>query len=146
MAEMCVQNNQQLLSQRRYYRIVGDYAKDLIQARPEYMGGPAVLAGPEDIQGQFDFPVRDVNLPLKPSDNAQVWADVFQTASSNMLITQRIDIFWVFKQLCESMGIKNIEDARIDQMGQAAMNFQVMPDEQIQGQAQAGNLIPMGNA
>jgi hypothetical protein len=146
LAEMCVQNNQQLLSQQRYYRIIGDYAKDLIQARPEYLGGPAILAGPEEIQGNFDFPVRDVNLPMKPSDNAQVWADVFQAAASNPLITQRIDLFWVFKQLAESMGIKNIDDARIDQMAGANMNFQVMPDEQLANQAQAGNIIPMGNA
>lgn len=144
LAEMCVQNNQQLLSQQRYYRIVGDYAKDLIQARPEYMGGPAILAGPEEIQGNFDFPVRDVTMPLKPSDNAQVWADVFEASVRNPLITQRIDIFWVFKQLCESLGIKNIDDARIDQMGMPA--FQVMPDQQLANQAQAGNIVPMGQA
>ena len=147
LAEMCVQNNQQLLSQRRYYRIIGDYAKDLIVPDPMYPGAnPAVLAGPEDIQGNFDFPVRDVNLPMKPSDNAQVWADVFEASVRNPLITQRIDIFWVFKQLCESLGIKNIDDARIDQLGAANMNFQVMPDEQIANQAQAGNMIPVGQA
>ena len=146
LAEMCVQNNQQLLSQRRYYRIIGDYAKDLIQPAIEFPGSPAVLAGPEDIQGNFDYPVRDVNLPLKPSDNAQVWADVFQASISNPLITQRIDIFWVFKQLCESMGIKNIDDARIDQLGAANVNFNILPDQQIQDQAQAGNMIPIGAA
>jgi hypothetical protein len=146
MAEMCVQNNQQLLSQQRYYRIIGDYAKDLVQARPEYPGSPAILAGPEEIQGNFDFPVRDVNLPMKPSDNAQVWADVFEASVKNPLITQRIDIFWIFKQLCDSMGIKNIDDARIDQMGAANMNFQVTPDEQIMNQAQAGNIVPVGQA
>jgi hypothetical protein len=146
LAEMCVQNNQQLLSQQRYYRIIGDYAKDLLQAAPEYPGGPAILAGPEEIQGNFDFPVRDVNLPLKPSDNAQVWADVFEASVKNPLITQRIDIFWIFKQLCESMGIKNIDDARIDQMMGANMNFQVMPDQQIADQAQAGNMMPIGQA
>ncbi|MBW2411895.1 MAG: hypothetical protein JRF72_19035 [Deltaproteobacteria bacterium] len=147
MAEMCVQNNQQLLSQRRYYRIIGDYAKDLIQPDPMYAGGriPAVAAGPEDIQGNFDFPIRDVNLPIKPSDNAQIWAEVFDRASTNPLISQRIDVFWIFKQLCDSLGVKNIDDARIDQMA-AGMNFQVMPDQAIQAQAQAGNIVPMGMA
>ena len=90
--------------------------------------------------------MRDVNLPLKPSENAQVWADVFEASVKNPLITQRIDIFWIFKQLCESMGIKNIDDARIDQMAAANMNFQVTPDEQIMNQAQAGNIVPMGQA
>jgi hypothetical protein len=114
--------------------------KELIETRQEYLGGPAVLAGPEEIQGIFDFPVRDVNLPTKPSENAQVWADVFTAAASNPLITQRIDLFWIFKQLTESLGIKNIDDARIDQMN---TNFQVTPDEQILDQAQRGNVVPM---
>lgn len=143
LAEMCVQNNQQLLSQRRYYRIIGDYAKDLIKADPLYAGGqiPAIQAGPEDIQGNFDFPIRDVNLPIKPSDNAEVWADVFKAASSNIIIAQRIDIFWIFKQMCESLGIKNIDDARIDQM--QLPRFNVMPDQQIENRVQAGDLVPM---
>ncbi|NIT53928.1 MAG: hypothetical protein GWO41_14630, partial [candidate division Zixibacteria bacterium] len=144
MAEMCVQNNQQLLSEQRYYRILGNYAKELITPAQEFPGGPAVLAGPEDIQGNFDFPIRDVNLPLKPSDNAEIWAEVFQTASSNPLLAQRIDIFWIFKQLAESLGIKNIEDADLaQQMGQSTLNYQVLPDEQIANQEQAGNIIPM---
>ena len=141
MAEMCVQNNQQLLSQRRYYRIIGDYAKELIQPAQEYMGGPAIQAGPEDIQGNFDFPIRDVNLPIKPSDNAQVWADVFKAAASNPIINQQIDIFWIFKNLVESMGIKNIDDARLQQMPMP--NFSVLPDQQIANQVQAGNMLPM---
>lgn len=144
LAEMCVQNNQQLLSQRRFYRIIGEYAKDLIQVDPTYAGGniPAIQAGPEDIQGLFDFPIRDVNLPMKPSDNAEVWADVFKASSSNPIISQQIDVFWIFKQLCESLGIKNIDDARI-QIGNANINYNVLPDQQIQNRVQAGDLMPI---
>jgi hypothetical protein len=145
LAEMCVQNNQQLLSQRRFYRIIGEYAKDLIQIDPSYAGGniPAIQAGPEDIQGLFDYPIRDVNLPVKPSDNAEVWADVFKAASSNPIIAQQIDIFWIFKNLCESLGIKNIDDARIDQLQGMLPNYSILPDEQIAGQVKAGNMVPM---
>lgn len=146
MAEMCVQNNQQLLSQRRFYRIIGDYAKDLIQVDPLYAGGsiPAIQAGPEDIQGLFDYPVRDVNLPIKPSDNAEIWVEVFQAAGNNPFISQQIDIWWIFKNMCESLGIKNIDDARLVQPGMMPLpNYQVMPDQQIAQQAQAGNIMPM---
>ena len=142
MAEMCVQNNQQLLSQRRFYKIIGDYAKDLIVPDMQYSGGPAIQAGPEDIQGMFDFPVRDVNLPIKPQDNAQIWADIFTAAGSNPFISQRVDIWWIFKQMCESMGIKNIDDARIELAGMLP-NYSVLPDQQIAQQAQAGNIVPM---
>jgi hypothetical protein len=154
LAEMLVMLNQQLLSEPRYYRIIGDYSKEIIQPDPRFMGGDAIFVGPEEIQGYFDFPVQDGTLPMRAQDNVQNWIQILELAQQIPTLGQRLDLWWVFKQAAQGMGVKNIEDAEIQMPGMvpgipggippvANVNAQVLPDEQIANMAQAGNVIPL---
>jgi hypothetical protein len=141
MAEMMVQNNQQFLSEERYFRILGDYNKKLIQPDPNYVGANAIKAGPDDIQGFFDFPIDDGTMPTRPQDFADIWREIFQTVGTNPILQQRYDVDWIFRQLCEALNVKNIDDAIIQQAG--PMNFNVIPDEQAAAMQQTGDVIPI---
>jgi hypothetical protein len=143
MAEMMVMNNQQFLSEERYYRILGDYNKKLIAPDPMYPGGNAIRVSPDEILGYFDFPIDDGTMPIRPQENADIWREVFQAVGTNPILQQTFDSVWIFRQLCESLNVKNIDDAIIQQASPTPLNFNVMPDEQIAQQAQAGNVIPI---
>ncbi|MBC2741582.1 MAG: hypothetical protein HGJ93_00655 [Desulfosarcina sp.] len=135
LAEMCVMMNQQFLSEERFYRIVGDYSKELIQPDQQFTGGPAIKASPQDIQGCFDFPIEDGTLPVRPQENAEIWKSIFETVAKVPPIQQQIDIFKIFKELVQTLGVKNIDDFKV--------TANVMPDEQVTDQLQRGNIIPM---
>jgi hypothetical protein len=140
LAEMCVMNNQQLLSQQRYYRIAGEYMKEVIQPDMQYLDGDAILAGPGDIQGHFDYPVNDGTLPIRAEEHAEIWKEIFGIVGNTPPLQMQIDVLWIFKQLAQSMGVKNIEDAIIQQR---QLTPNVMPDEQLSGMEQAGDVIPI---
>lgn len=140
MGEMMVQNNQQFLSQERYYRISGEFNQQLIQPNASYPGGNAIMAGPDDIQGFFDFPIDDGTMPSRPHENAEVWREIFNTVVTAPPLQAQIDIMWIFKQLAESLNVKNIDDARIDQ-GQ--MNINALPPEVIQAMVAKGDALPI---
>ena len=141
MAEMMVMNNQQFLSEERYYRILGDYNKKIIQPDPNYPGGDAIRVSPDEIMGYFDFPVDDGTMPVRPQENADVWREVLATVGQIPILQQQIDAVWVFKQLCESLNVKNIDDALI-QYAQG-MYMQPLPDDQLMQMQQQGDVIPI---
>jgi hypothetical protein len=131
----------QFMSTQQYLRLVGSLEN-------EYHGiGRAVQGGieitPQDIQGLFDFPVVDSSQPLDPVRWAQTWMQVSQMAIQNPALQQVTDHVALFKQVVHSMGIPDISRFLLQQMPQ---QVQVMPDQQIQQQVQAGNMIPMPSA
>lgn len=175
LAEMIVQLNQQLLSEGRFYRITGEYSKELIQPDPRYAGGNAIFVGPEDLSGYFDFPIQDGTLPMRAQDNVQNWIQIIELASKVPPLQMRLDFWQVFTKAAEGMGVKNVKDFDLQMNGGMGIpgmmpgmgpgmapgmppqlpgpippgamgNVQVMPDEQILKQAQAGNIAPIGKA
>lgn len=143
MAEMMVSNNQQFLSEERYYRILGDYNKKLISPDPTYQGADAIRVHPDEIMGYFDYPIDDGTMPVRPQDNADIWREVLTTVGQIPILQQQIDAMWVFERLCESLNVKNIDDAKIQQMSPNPLNFNVVPDQQALDMQQAGDVIPI---
>lgn len=135
LAEMCVMNNQQFLSRGRYYRILGDYASDIISPDPRFKGHPAVYADPGDIRGYFDFPVDDGRLPVQPERNAELWMKLFEIMCKFPTIGMEYDISMVFKQMAQALGAKNIDKFKI--------KAQVLPDEKIRRLLSAGDINPL---
>jgi hypothetical protein len=135
LVEQSVINNQRFLSEERYYRIIGDYAKDIITPDPNYMGGNALLVRRGDLQGYFDFPVNDGRLPMLPEEQAEIWLKALETMGKIPPVTMQYDAAMVFREFVRSMGIKNIDDFKI--------NAQVMPNDIIARMAQAGNAVPI---
>lgn len=135
MVEQCVINNQRFLTEDRYYRILGDYAKDIITPDPNYMGGNAVLISRGELQGFFDYPINDGRLPMLPEEQAETWLKALEVMGKIPPVTMQYDASAVFREFVRSMGIKNIDDFRI--------KAQVVPNDLLSSLVQQGNAAPI---
>jgi hypothetical protein len=125
LSQKLVQNSQQFYDAPLKLKIVGDLAQ---------MAGPQFLqVTPEMIAGFYDFVPVDGALPIDRMAMATLW----QTLMSNMGkipgLLQQFDISKIFTHVAQIMGIRNVNQFRI----------QVLPDQQLQQQAAAGNVIPL---
>ena len=135
MVEQAVINNQRFLTESRYYRIIGDYAKDIITPDPNYRGGNAVMVGRDELQGYFDFPINDGRLPMQPEEQAETWLKALEVMGKIPPVTMQYDAAAVFREFVRSMGIKNLDDFRI--------KAQVVPNDMLAGLVQQGNAAPI---
>jgi hypothetical protein len=134
LVRQSMHNRQQFTSIGRYYEIVGRMAEDL--------GIDSIFADLEAIQGDFKYrPISGI-LPEDPSRSAMNWTNLMGAAGQLPQLQQpgpdgrMLDFRSIFNTIAEKSGISNIDDYYMD--------VQVMPDEQVQQQAQAGNLVPVG--
>ena len=137
MARQMVQNNMQLLSQEAYLSVAGGLDQDY-QAIGRAVSGKGVLISPDDIQGQFHFPVSDASMPLDPVRFARTWVQVLQVSMQNEMLAQQIDLVGTWKEMVRAMGIQDPSRLILPQQ------VRVMPDQQLAQQVQAGNLVPRG--
>lgn len=135
MAKQMVQNNMSFLSQSQYLRLAGSLERDYQAIGKAVSGG--VEISPEDVQGLFDFPIMDASMPLDPTRYAEVWMQIAQQAVANPAVAPRLDHLELFKQQVHSMGITDLSRFIVPEQ------VQVMPDQQVEQQVQAGNLTPM---
>ena len=138
LARQMVQNNQSFLSQDTYLKIVGTLEQEY-HGIGQAVSGNGVVIAPEDIQGQFDFPIFDGGTPLDPVRFAETWMHLAGLAMQNPVLAQRVDHVQLFRQIAGSLGVTDIGRFLLPQQAQ------VMPDQQVQAQQQAGNLVPMQN-
>jgi len=129
-----IHNRQQFTSIGRYYEIVGRMAEDL--------GVESIFANLESIQGEFKYrPITGI-LPEDPARSAANWSNLMAAAGQLPQLQQpgpdgrMLDFRSIFNAIAEKSGITNIDDYYMD--------VQVMPDEQVAQQAQAGNMVPVG--
>ena len=135
-----VENTQNFMEEGQYHRITGDSFQGLL-GEADVSG--RIFISPEDIQGEFDFPIN-VNSPvLDPATYAQIWRQILQDVVSNPILAQLYDIEPIFKNMVTAMGVKNIGEFKLKQQpGQPGPQVQVMPDGQAAKQLQAGNIAP----
>jgi len=144
MGRLMIAMTQQLLRAPQWVRVLGTASKDLL-AKAQ---GGLIQIRPEDIQGQFDLRVHDGTLPPDPSRFADVWKEVFIALTQNPRILEafaaqgkRLRLDTLFKRTVETMGIKNIEEFFETVPPQPP---QVVPDQVVAAQVQAGNFAPVG--
>ena len=135
LARQMVANNQQLMTQETYFKIIGSLERDFQGVGRLVNGGSGLLITPEDIQGQFSFPVADASQPLDPVRYARTWVQVMQVTAQQPQIAMGVDMLRLWMEMVKSLGIQDPARFLIPQM-------QVMPDQMIQQQVQAGNLVP----
>lgn len=135
MGEHWVLNNQKFLSEARYYRIAGEYAREVLRGDPAYNQQSGIHIGPDELQGLFDFPIDDGRLPPDPYENAEVWMKILEVVAKTPPLQQVVEVFSVFKELVKAMGVKNIDDFKVQ--------ARVMPDEQIARMHEKGDVIPI---
>ena len=134
-------NTRQLMEDTTYAKIIGDWGVVLARdfgVQLDAAGG-RIAVSPSDLDIEFDVIPHDGTIPH--SGDPQTMVQLFQVIANNPLIAQQLDVVRFFKYIARMSGAKNIDDfARKEQVGQPPV--QVMPDEQVQQQVQAGNLVP----
>ena len=105
------------------FKIVGDMVEGL---------GTVELT-PDSIAGQFDFQHVDGTLPIDRTAQANLWKElILGLVQSGLGSTYNIDE--MFNWVASLTGIRSLKRFKI----------QVQPDEVVQRQAQAGNIVPTG--
>lgn len=146
LAMQMAYNTRQYMSKEVAISIVGPYEEDL---RAEY-------GLPPGTKGMSVFPgdLMDLSIDLEPhnpvltgQDDAQGIQQVMQTLMAVPGVAQSLasdtNVVGLFHKWARKMGFDDVyEYSR--QGGQAT--FATMPDEQLQQQVQAGNLVPMSQA
>ncbi len=136
LGEMYASHTQQFMSQEQYIAIAGEYEERL---REEF--GDAkdrAMVGPMDILVKYNVVMHEGNLPT--SGDPQAWLAMIQIIAANPVLMERFEITKMFKHWARLTGAKNLH--RFEK----PVNTQVLPDEEVADQAQAGNLIPMEEA
>lgn len=124
-AQRMVARSQQFYDGGQKFKIVGDLAQT---AGPAFM-----MVNPADILGAYDFVPVDGALPIDRMAMATLWQNIMAQMRNYPQILQQFDMAKVFTWVAQLGGIRNINQFKV----------QVVPDQQLLGQAQAGNVIPM---
>lgn len=150
--EMCLSNNQQFMTESRFFRIVGSDANGMLKSAAEQgmqVIKDRVFINPEEISDiGLDFVVNDGTLPMDPGKDAKTWIDLMGISAKYGI---GLDLFKLAERATMGMGITNLEDFRMqgDNSGMLGgmppsnINAQLMPDEQIMDEVQKGNLAPI---
>lgn len=120
-AEMQTINIQQYMSQEVWLKVLGD----------DGMKAPVRL-GPEDVSGDFYFPVHDGTLPLDRVALLEVWRQIFTVIMQTPGLAQVFDAVGIFQYIADLGGAKNLSTFKV----QGASN------EMVDQALQAGNMAP----
>lgn len=126
--QICI-NMQQLTTEPFMLQLVGADGLQKLQT-----------VSPEQLVGDFQFPVTDGTLPLDKIAILDIWKEIFMLVSQNPMLMQMYSIDQIFEFVCELSGARNIKKFKL-QPGMAGM--QGMPPDQMQRQVQAGNVVPL---
>jgi len=136
---------QQLMSEETAIKITGQWEKTLRGEYGDSVKNNRLNVNPYDIAVDFDVMVRDGSVP--GGNFSQAWVQMFQAIGSSPILASRLDVFRIFKHIARNLGAKDIEDFELRTPQQVPpVQANVMPDEEVQRQAQAGNIVPIGGA
>jgi len=129
-------HTQQNMSQEAYVSIAGEYEQQL---RKQF-GKEAnkVKVTPYDLAVATDLIVRDGSIT--GGNFSEAWLQMFTTIGNSPELMQQFDITRIFMYIAKQLGAKNVEDFK---RNVNSIQTNVMPDDQVASQAQAGNLVPM---
>ena len=126
---------QQLMSQDLYVTTTGRWQEVISQ-----QFGPnaqRMKVSPFDVLVDYDVVVKDGSVP--GGNFSDVWVQMFNVLASHPELQQTFDIGRIFKYIATNMGAKNVDEF-------LRAKPQMMPDEQVQQQTQAGNIVPLQEA
>lgn len=139
IAYMFASHTQQFAEEEIYVKVIGEWAERLQNEFGVETQHNRLYVDPMDLMVDIDLVESDGTIP--GSENAQTWIQVMQLAAQSPEIMQTLNLPKLFTHIARHMGAKNPEDFII-RAQQAAP--QVMEDEEVMRQAEAGNLVPVG--
>jgi len=135
-------HNRQMMSAPGYIKLQGDWQDVLMQ---EY-GKKGIDRGrlkvdPNDLDIYFNVLCRDGSVP--GGNYSETWVRLFGILGQNQELARNFDVVRIFTHIARNLGAKNVNDF-VRRGG--GINPQVMPTEAVAREAQAGNLVPIGEA
>lgn len=137
MSMFYASNTQQYMSRGVYLKAAGSWPEELAR---EYGVAGGVQVSPFDLMVNFDIIPKDGTTPTSGAANADILQMMFQSVSGDPELRQVFDVPRIFVSLARKLGEKNAFDF-VRKGGQIAS--QVLPDEAVLAQAQAGNAVPL---
>jgi hypothetical protein len=102
-----------------------------------------ILIGPGDLDASFE--IEPLTGALPDAANQEAMTQILQTLLNNpdvlQVVTSSTDVVGFFKHWARVVGADDVNE--FIRRGGGNVNTQVMPDEQVMQQAQAGNLVPI---
>jgi hypothetical protein len=135
---MFAYHTQQLMTEDLFIKVSGDWPAEIMQELNVEKG--RVRVTPADINVDYSLLVRDGSIPGGNYSTAML--QMFKIISDSQPLLQQFDIVRMFEWIAVNEGVKNVDSFRLQQV--PPVQTQVQPDEQVQQQAQQGNLIPIG--
>jgi hypothetical protein len=123
-----VQNSQQLYDGSLKLKIVGD---NVFAAGSQFM-----MVSPEMISGFYSVVPVDGALPIDRIAQVNMWKELMVSLRNLPEVAMGYDWNKIFAWVATLGGLKNINQFKV----------QVVPDAQLNAQAQQGNVVPMPNA
>lgn len=145
LAGLLAYNTQELMSEDTYVKLMGDYANELEQEygiQPEN-GRIGITA--KDIDVDFNVLPHDGSTPFG-GINSREWVDLLINFMAKTPVGSRIDFDKLFLRTARRLGEKNAHSLlkRINEV--PTVSPEVQEDQQVEAQAQAGNLITLDEA
>lgn len=135
MVARLISNTQQYYDQEQMFKIAGTLVNQM---------QPAVMVTPESIAGFYDYVPVDGTLPIDRLAQAAFWKEMFAALSQSPL-APAFDLTGIAINAMKLQGEKNAERF-LAQPGQMPMQALARPQEEIEKDAQAGNVIPLNQA
>jgi hypothetical protein len=124
LGNMLLRNSQQYYDAERKMRIVGNLA--------QYAGAPFIQVDAASIAGDFGFVPVDGTLPIDRMAQAKLWTDMLAQAIRIPPLAQGLDWMKLFMWIAQLSGLRNADQ----------MKLQIMPNQQLAGQVQSGQMVP----
>lgn len=131
----------QFMEDRTFVQIVGRFAQDLAK---EFGIAPGATVAVDPHQLMIDFDVVISDGSIAGTGDAEVLAQMFQAISANPILANDFDMLRLAEGVFRAAGEKNVMDYIKKNPNPAPVQTQIMPDAQVQQQAQAGNIVPIG--
>ena len=131
LTEQMSLNSQQFMSQEMYINIVGMEGLKTPLIPGVQDGGLTVSPG--SIVGDFHYPIHDATSPLDKVAMIDVWQKIFEVVSSDPQLGQMYNRAAILEYMAGLSGAKNLDRFKL----------QIGPDQMLQQQAQAGNMVPL---
>lgn len=137
LGKMLATNTQQFMQQPTWIKSMGSLPEQL---QREFAVNDRVAVDPTALIVDYDVVVRDGSIP--GGNYSDAWIQLFQIIGSQPELQQRFDVGRLFKHIARNLGAKDVEQFERQQMPGVVPG--VLPDDTVQSEAEAGNLVNVG--
>lgn len=135
---MFAMHTQQMMTQDVWITTVGEWQAQLLSVYGDKVQNDRMKVTPQDLNIDFDIVVNAHGADSQTE--AQFWLQMFDIVARNPELYQLIDVGKVFRFVATQLGAQNVDNFLRQPM---AVQPVMAPTEQVMGQAQAGNMLPI---